>query len=325
MAGSEAVRSVALVAVPGCLTSAVVGSAEAFALANAVALGSGSRVDVQVVTPDGAPVVGFGGREIAGDVAMESLRADAVLLPPVVGDPRDLPESQPGVVAWAREQSRRGSTVGASCTGTFLLAETGLLDGHRATTTPAFADAFRARYPEVRLRTELRVVDEGGVVTAGAMSSYLDLALSLVGRWLGPAVAVQTARTLATDPNPRPQRPYTLPRPPVPHPDEEVRRVEHFIGAHLGEALDVERLTAEVAMSPRSLARRFRAATGESLREYVQRRRVEAAMRELESTLQSFEEITARCGYEDVRSFRRLFQRLTGVSPREYRRRFGYG
>lgn len=326
MGARETDPRVAIVALDGCMSSAISGTLEAFAIASLHAAGPGRVVQASVVSCGGADVVGAAGVPVSSTADLRDVtEVDAVMLPPSFSHPEQLAETHSEVVDWVRQCGAAGSLVGAACTGTFLLAETGLLDGRRATTTPAFEPLFRDRYPRVLLHPALRLVDEGSVVTAGATTSFLDLALLLVGRFYGPRVAVETARFLSTDPNPRPQQTYQLPKLPRPHPDEAVRSVESFIGTHLAEPIETARLSEVAGLSPRSLARRFRTATGESVTEYVQRMRVQAAMKDLEGSTLGFEEITARCGYDDVRSFRRLFRRLTGLTPRDYRQRFGYG
>ncbi len=317
---------IALVAIPGCLASAIAGTLEAFTLANAFRAGAGPRLDVRVFRATPEPVAGFGGAAIPSEPGLDAIsEADVVILPPVVGNPEGLPEDNAELVDRLRGAAASPGILAATCTGTFLLAETGSLDGRRATTTPAFREVFHQRYPEVLLRTSLRVVDEGAVITAGATTSYLDLALAVIGRALGPRVVLETARFLSTDPNPRSQQPFLLPRPATPHADQEVRKAEEWIARHLAEPSETASLAKISGLGERTFLRRFRAATGESPREYRQRLRIEAAMKDLEGTNLSIEAITAQCGYEDPRSFRRLFQRYTGVSPGEYRRRFGYG
>ncbi len=315
----------ALVAVPGCMTSAVFGSLEAFAIADALRAGEGPKLNVVVAGPSQDSVTGFGGFEIPCTARLEDLQhASVIVIPPIIGSPEELASDNAAVVDCLGSAVDRGAITAATCTGTFLVAETGVLNGRRATTTPLFRELFKQRFPEVHLRTSLRIVDEGAVVTAGATTSYLDLALALIGRALGPRIALETARVLSTDPNPRSQQPFLLPRPTPEHPDEEVRKVEQWIAQNLTKACDTESLAGVAGLGERTFLRRFRTATGESPRQYLQRLRVEAAMKDLESTNLSIEEITYQCGYEDTRSFRRLFRKQTGISPGEYRSRFGY-
>ena len=316
---------IALVALPGCFGSAVAGSVEAFSIANSVRASESASLRIAVVRATDEPVVGFAGLEVPSRPSIEEIEgADVVILPPLFGLPDALIAEHRPLVDRLAARDAPPRVLAAACTATFLIAETGRLDGRHATTNPSFRRLFEARFPRVRLRTALRVVDDGDIVTAGATSSYLDLALALVGRFLGPRVALETARLLSTDPNPRSQQPYLLPRGPAQHTDEEVRRAEEWISAHLGEPCDTASLARVAGLGQRTFLRRFRAATGETPREFLQRRRVEAAMKDLEATNLAIDEITRQCGYEDARSFRRLFHRHTGVSPAEYRRRFGY-
>ncbi len=317
---------VVIVAVPSCMASAVIGTQEAFAIADLARAGQAPRIEVEIATVGGDASPGFAGFAVPSSVQLDAVeRPDAVIVPPVIGDPNGFVTEQRALVDWLAGAGSDGSITAAACTGTFLLAETGMLNGRRATTTPHFRTTFEKRYPEVHLRTALRVVDEGAVVTAGATTSYLDLALALIGRFHGPRLAVEVARILATDPNPRSQRPYMLPAPAPEHSDREIQRTEQWMAQNLVQPLDSESLAGVAGMSRRNFLRRFRAATGETPREYLQRLRVEAAMKDLEATNLSIEEVTYQCGYEDSRSFRRLFRRQTGLTPGEYRRRFGYG
>lgn len=317
---------VVLVAVPGCMATAVLGSLEAFTIANLLGGAKGPSLTFEVASPSNETVLGFGGLPIPISSALSDIsRVDAVVIPPIVGDPSDLASTHHEFVNWLSEIPTEHTIKAATCTGTFLLAETGALNGRRATTTPAFRDLFQERYPEVLLRPSLRVVDEGTLMTAGATTSYLDLALALVSRILGPRVALDSARFLSVDANPRSQQPFTLPRPALDHRDEEIRKAERWIAENLTETSDTASLARVAGLGQRTFARRFRSATGESPREYRQRVRVEAALKDLEATNLSIEEITNQCGYEDTRSFRRLFHREMGISPGEYRKRFGHG
>ena len=317
---------VAVLALPGSLGTAVVGTVEVFAAANLFQPNTAPPVRVEVVGVGAERVSSFGGLDLPTSTRADALGDfDVVIIPPIIGTPEGVIEEHREVVQGLVGADAKPGVLAAACTGTFLLAETGSLDGRRATTTPAFQELFAARYPNVLLRTALRVVDEGPVVTAGATTSYLDLALALVGRLLGPRVALDSAKFFSTDANPRSQQPFLLPRAAIPHTDQEIRRAESWIGANLGKPSDTSALARIAGLGDRTFLRRFRAATGESPREYLQRLRVEAAMKDLEATNLSIEEITFQCGYEDPRSFRRLFRRQTGVSPAEYRRRFGYG
>jgi transcriptional regulator GlxA family with amidase domain len=212
--------------------------------------------------------------------------------------------------------------IAASCSGTFLLAATGLLDGLRATTSWWLAHAFQRQYPRVRLEADAMLVDEGQLLTTGAATAVFDLTLRLIAQTAGDAVAQQTARMLNVDAERQSQAPYVSmamlqqPRSSV------TERADRLINRELHRELPVGELAAALGTSERSLLRRFRQHYGVTPLEHIQHLRVERAKALLESTQLSFEEIVGRCGYSDVSSFRKLFKRATSLTPADYRERF---
>ena len=318
----------AIVALPQGLASAVLGMMDAINLANLFhELGgnAGPRIDARIVSQTDLEVETFGGRRISCDALIEDLdEVDAIVVAPVVSDLTTVLAQTRPTIEWLVRSWRSGVTMTGVCTGTVLLAEAGILDDLVATTNPGLAALFDERYPKVRLDPTLKLADEGRVITAGATTSSFDLVIELIGRFLGPETAIRTAAELLTDPMPQSQKPYMLSRKRIGHGDLDVQRVQARIERDYAESLDPTLLAAEAAMSPRTLARRFRGATGESLLEYLRNTRIEAAMRRLAATEETIGEITEGCGYVDVRSFRRTFRELTGLSPREYRTRFSY-
>jgi len=319
---------VAIVALPDCLGSAVLGMLDAINLANAFHLFSGKdgrQIEARVVSQAGAQIDAFGGRRLECDAVIDDLTAvDAIVVAPVVADINAVLTAAGATIDWLARRWEQGSTLTGVCTGTVLLAEAGILDNRLATTNPGLTGLFADRYPNVRLDPTLRLADEGRLITAGATTSSFDLVVELIGRFLGPETAIRTATEMLTDPNPQSQKPYMLARPRAGHSDQDVHSVQVRIERDFGRQLDADSLARDAAMSPRTLARRFRHATGESLQEYLRNTRIEAAMRRLAATEDSVSTITEECGYVDVRSFRRTFREFTGLSPREYRARFSY-
>ncbi len=213
-----------------------------------------------------------------------------------------------------------GTLVGASCYGTFALAEAGLLDDRPATTTWWLAQAFRSRYPRVRLDADQALVDGGRVVTAGAMTAHADLALHLLRRLGGTALARQVGAVMLLDGARTSQLPFTsLARR---YPDPLVQRAVDWLAAHLAEPITLEALARAVNASPRTLFRRFRGRAGLAPMACLQALRTDRAKELLEATADDFETITARVGYADPATFRRLFKRATSLTPGQYRRRF---
>lgn len=213
--------------------------------------------------------------------------------------------------------------VAASCYGTFVLAEAGLLDGCAATTTWWLADEFRRRYPQVRLDADKTLVDSGRAVTAGAMTAHTDLSLHLLRRLGGAALARSVSGIMLVDGARASQRPFmTVPRN---YGDPLIQRALEWMGGNIAAPVSIGDVAAAVHVSYRTLNRRFAAVTGMAPLAYLQILRIERAKELLESTAGSIDAITAQAGYGDVSSFRRLFKRSTGLSPAQYRRQFRGG
>ncbi len=216
----------------------------------------------------------------------------------------------------------RGVRIAASCSGTFLLAETGLLDGHRATTSWWLSAMFRQRFPHVDLCESELFVDAGDVLTAGASCAAQNLLLRLIAGAVDEELAQQTARMLLVDIERQSQAPY-LNRALIERPRHSLsEKAEHFLQRELHEDFSVTRLAEHCGTSERSLLRHFRSHYGVTPLEHIQHLRVERAKALLETSHLSFEEIVERCGYSDVSSFRKLFKRATALTPMDYRERF---
>lgn len=230
----------------------------------------------------------------------------------------------PKLVHWLRAMYEGGATLAAACTGTNLVAETGLLDGREATVHWMSVTSFRRRNPGVVLRPEeVLVVTAGGrLITSGASAAWNDLALYLVARHVGPATAQALARFLLWEWHRDGQAAFQVFDPPTDHGDAAVLAATRAIAENFAVAAPVEEMVRWSGLAPRTFKRRFTAATGHTPIAYVQRIRVEHAKRMLETSSESIEEISWAVGYEDPASFRRLFKRLTGLTPGAYRQRF---
>jgi transcriptional regulator GlxA family with amidase domain len=226
-------------------------------------------------------------------------------------------------IPWIKMCSARGARIVSLCTGAFLLAETGLLDGRRATTHWFLADLFRRTYPKVKLHPERLIVDEGNVITSGAATSFLDLVLYLIELYNGHEAAILIAKAFLIEMGRRTQLPYTMLSIHKMHNDRQILWVQNFIHEHLVDVLTTEMLAQRLDMSVRNFDRRFRNAVGEAPSIYVQKLRVEKAKRLLETTDDTIADIMTNVGYEDERSFRRLFNNLTDLSPKAYRMKYG--
>ncbi|TFH87575.1 helix-turn-helix domain-containing protein [Billgrantia azerbaijanica] len=281
------------------------------------------RFRVTAASLDGRPVMAGYGVSLAPQAALVEIeRSDLVIVPASGLDLDGQLRRYRALYPWLREQHAWGSHVAGICTGTAYLAEAGLLDGRRATTHWALADAYRRRYPQVRWCPELFITEEQRVLCSGGVFAAVDLSLYLVEKFCGRDVALECARSLLVDMPRTHQSGYALLPLSRPHDDERIRDVEHFMARHCGRDLPVKRLCAQANMSARTFLRRFKAATGRLPGEYLQLQRVAIARERLENGAESIAAVGRAVGYADAASFRKVFRRATGMTPLEYRHRF---
>jgi transcriptional regulator GlxA family with amidase domain len=246
---------------------------------------------------------------------------DIVIVPGRLAGPADPEEAQP-YAEWLRARHAEGAVLSANCGGVFLLAATGLLAGRPATTHWLFADAFRERFPDVRMEADKIVIEDGDIITAGGLMAWTDLGMRLVDRLYGATIMLETGRFLLIDPAGREQRHYSSFAPRLNHGDEQILKVQHWLQARGPRATAVGDMAGHVGMEERTFLRRFKAATGLAPSEYCQRLRVGKARELLEFTRRPIDQIAWAVGYEDAGAFRKLFHRVIGLTPSEYRHRF---
>ncbi|MEP4036370.1 helix-turn-helix domain-containing protein [Pseudophaeobacter sp.] len=248
---------------------------------------------------------------------------DVVVLPPALMlDPPKLP------TGWRQHlisQHNSGTVLASVCSGAFLLAGTGLLDGRRVTTHWRHAAVFQKSYPKAIIDTNRLLVDLGDIVTAGGVMSWTDLTLHMIKRFGGRKLMLEVARMFVLDPPEREQSYYATFLPNTKHTDQKILTVQLLMQETPGAAHSVSSLAEMALMSERSFLRRFKQATGRTPVTYLQHLRVEATRSRLELTRDSFERICWDVGYSDTAAFRRVFKRIVGLSPTDYRQRFGLG
>ena len=267
------------------------------------------------------------GIPVMPDCAVADNPGAAVLILPELwlGPDEDIHGRYPELMDWIRRRYKAGSTLYSACSGSVMLAETGLLDGREATSHWGYQDLFSKRYPKVRFRPEPNLVfadATGRIVTAGGTTSWHDLAIHIISRHGSPGEALRIAKVYLLKWHGEGQLPYAALVRSNPHADSVVRSCERWLGEHYRETDTIKRVVARANIPERTLKRRFKAATGSTLIDYVQNVRVEAAKRLLESGQQPVDDISVAVGYEDPSFFRRLFKRRTGLTPSQYRRMF---
>lgn len=327
---SEPVFRLGVMAIDGCMLSSIAAATDSLRVANTLLgirhPGAARRMEVVVFNAQGQDSVRTSTGLVLGGLSPAPETLDLLLIPGLHHhSPQHLTDvvaGLPAEIALLRQLHLRGTRLAGSCSGGFLLAEAGLLDGHRATCSWWLAAAFRQRYPKVQLEADAMVVEDGALLTAGGASSIQVLMLRLIGQILGEELAQMTARLLLIDPERQSQAPYVsqalLERPRHSLPE----KAEHFLQQELHQEISVGRLAEICGVSERSLLRHFRSHLGVSPLEHIQNLRVERAKALLESTHLSFDEIVERCGYSDSASFRKLFKRATAMTPGDYRERY---
>jgi transcriptional regulator GlxA family with amidase domain len=254
-------------------------------------------------------------------------RTDIVIVPSMLGE--DGCEwrtgRHPRFVDWMTRMHARGAMLCSACSGVLVLAETGLLDGRRATIHWAFAPAFQRHFPDVELCLNEVLVTAGEreeFVMSGATSSWHDLVLYLIGRFVSPDTARSMAKFMLLDWHADGQGPYLPFSAPTDHGDSIMLGLQHWLESNFAVARPVEAMTRRAGLSTRAFERRFKRATGYSPLNYVQRVRIEEAKRRLERTDAPIDQIGRAVGYEDAAAFRRLFKGIAHVTPGAYRRKF---
>jgi len=217
---------------------------------------------------------------------------------------------------------KKNKLIGTICTGSFLLAETGLLNGHEATTNWAYAKYFQKLYPEVNLKPEKILTIDNNFICSGATTAFMDLCLYFIEKFGSPELSAKCAKLLLIDSTRKSQAPYFIFEFQKDHSDEKILNAQIFMEKNISKDISFDMLAKNSGISPRHFKRRFKSATGEPPNLYLQRLRVEEAKKQLETSFESFEKITWNVGYENSNSFRRLFKKTTGLNPLEYRKKF---
>ncbi|NIB43993.1 helix-turn-helix domain-containing protein [Pseudomaricurvus alkylphenolicus] len=233
-------------------------------------------------------------------------------------------DQQRRLISWLRQQGEAGSDIVASCTATFLLAETGLLDGLRATTTWWLANLFRERYPRIELDVNKLLVNSENYIIGGAGNTDSLVAMQLIERYMGPQIAALTSKLMLVDANHVEQTPYMTLQQQLQHNDSLVAEAQSWLQVNMREPGALDKLADHLNVSSRTLIRRFKQAMDITPNRYLQNLRIDTAKRLLETSGSTIEAIMLQVGYNDLSSFSRLFQRKTDLTPRAYRSRFAY-
>lgn len=260
---------------------------------------------------------------IRADRLIEDVKkTDLIVIPALDGDISSALEINRGFIPWIVHQYKTGAEVASLCIGAFLLASTGLLKGKKCATHWMAANAFRKMFPDINLVTEQIITDEQGIYSSGGAFSYQNLILYLIEKYAGREMAILTAKTFAIDMERISQSSFIVFQGQKDHDDDVIKEAQEFIEGNFQKRITVAELAARAFLGRRNFERRFKKATGNTVLQYIQRVKIEAAKMNLESSYENVNQVMYKVGYSDPKAFRTTFKRITGLSPAQYRHKY---
>jgi len=249
-------------------------------------------------------------------------KTDLIIIPSLNHNYQKAVEGNQLLIDWIEKQYKQGAEVASICTGAFLLASTGLLDGKICSTNWAVADSFRNAFPKVNLQTDKLITDEKGIYTNGGAYSFLNLIIYLIEKYYDRQTAIFCAKVFQIEIDRHSQSPFAMFTGQKSHGDEMVIKAQTYIENHLEEKISIEDLSSKFAIGRRNFDRRFIKATGNTPIEYSQRVKIESAKKAFETSRKTINEIMYDVGYSDAKAFREVFRKITGMLPLEYRTKY---
>lgn len=247
---------------------------------------------------------------------------DLIVIPAFDGPPNEAIEANKEFIPFIIDQYKKGTEIASLCMGAFILAETGLLNGRKCSTHWIAANDFRKMYPDVDLVDDKVVTEVQGIYSSGGAFSYLNLILHLVEKYAGREMAVLASKVFAIELERTSQSPFTIFHGQKDHEDVEVKKAQEFIEEHYTDKLTVDELAKMFYIGRRTFERRFKKATTNTIVEYIQRVKIEAAKKMLETSRENVNEVMYSVGYSDSKAFRTTFKKVVGFSPLEYRKKY---
>lgn len=249
-------------------------------------------------------------------------KSNLIIIPSLVRDFKEAVKGNTLFVDWISKQYIDGAEIASMCTGTFLLASAGLLDGRNCSTHWSAADTFRTMFPKVNLQPEKLITDENGIYTNGGAYSFLNLLIYLVEKYYDRQTAIYCSKIFQIEIDRQSQSAFTIFTGQKLHGDEMVQQAQAYIESKLDEKISIEDLSSRFAVGRRNFDRRFIKATGNTPVEYSQRVKIESAKKAFETTRKTISEVMYDVGYSDVKAFREVFRKITGMSPLQYRSKY---
>lgn len=255
-------------------------------------------------------------------VISEVKKTDLIFVPALIGDLKTALEMNQEFIPWITKQYRQGAEVASLCIGAFLLASTGLLNGKKCSTHWRSANLFRSMFPEVNLVDDRIITEEQGLYSSGGANSYWNLLLYLLEKYTDREIAIIASKVFAVEIDRSSQSAFIMFNGQKTHEDEPVKKAQEFIENNIADRISVEELALKFAIGKRNFERRFKKATNNTPVEYMQRVKIEAAKKRLETGRKNVNEVMYDVGYTDTKAFRTVFKKITGLSPIDYRNKY---
>lgn len=249
-------------------------------------------------------------------------KTDLIIIPSLNHNYRDAVKGNELLINWIEKQYKNGAEIASICTGAFMLASSGLLDGKSCSTHWAAADNFRSMFPKVNLQEDKLITDEKGIYTNGGAYSFLNLLIYLVEKYYDRPTAIFCSKVFQIEIDRQDQSAFIIFKGQKLHGDEMVQQAQDYIESQLHDKISVGHLSSRFCVSRRTFDRRFVKATGNTPGEYAQRVKIESAKKAFETSRKTINEVMYEVGYSDVKAFREVFRKITGISPLEYRNKY---
>ncbi len=249
-------------------------------------------------------------------------KTDLIIIPSLIRDYQKAMKGTQLLSDWVIEQYRNGAEIASMCSGAYMLAAAGLLDGKKCSTHWCYEDNFRSLFPNVNLQPAKLITDENGIYTNGGGYSFLNLVLYLIEKYYDRQTAIYCSKLFQVEIDRQSQSPFIIFSAQKSHGDEVVMKAQEYIESKLDEKITIEDLSSKFAVGRRNFDRRFIKATGNTPTEYAQRVKVESAKKTLETTRKTINEVMYEVGYSDIKAFREVFRKITGISPLEYKNKY---
>ncbi len=261
--------------------------------------------------------------QVTPDITIkDKFKTDLIIIPAVNGEWTTVIEMNKEFFPWVVQQHRQGAEVASLCVGAFLLAATGLMDGKKCATHWLSATDFSKIFPDVEMVSDKIITEENGIYSSGGANSFWNLLLYLMEKYTDREMAILCSKYYAIEIDRESQSPFIMFKGQRDHQDESVKKAQEFIEQNFQKKITVDQLSDMFAMGRRSLERRFKKATSNTVSEYIQRVKIEAAKKSFETSRKNVDEIMDEVGYSDTKAFRTIFKRTTGLSPVEYRNKY---